>query len=181
MFSTRVTTTALAATSDSMSYSGTIASPIATLFWSIRAKERSSTARLFHRLAYTPRTAQPTDLGLTLRLTSPSSSSSSIRQGRSGRSCLSVSAAKLSCSPAPSKLGTSSAFALDRTLIFSTPGSTSSSLARIRSRAPSGKVPAMNAACTAATFSARCLGDSSPPCSASIRSASLARRSVFGG
>ena len=81
MFSTRVTTTALAATSDSMSYAGTMARPMAMLVWSIRAKERSSTARLFHRLAYTPLTAQPTDFGLTLRFTSPpSSSSSSIRQ-----------------------------------------------------------------------------------------------------
>ena len=73
MFSTRVTTTAFAATSDSVSYAGTIASPIAMVRWSIRAKDRSSTARLFHRLAYTPLTAQPTDLGLTLRFTSPPS------------------------------------------------------------------------------------------------------------
>ena len=38
---------------------------------------------MFHRLAYTPLTAQPTVLGLTLRFTSPPSSSTSIRQGRS--------------------------------------------------------------------------------------------------
>lgn len=46
-----MTTTALAATSDSVSYAGTMASPIATLSWSMRAKDRSSIARLFHRLA----------------------------------------------------------------------------------------------------------------------------------
>ena len=138
--------------------------------WSIRAKERSSTARLFHRLAYTPLTAQPTDLGLTLRFTSPpSSSSSSTRHGPIGRSRLSVSAAKLSCRPAPSKFGTSSALALDRTLMSSMPGITSLILARIRSSAPGGNEAAMKPAWISSTRSARCLGESSPACSASMK------------
>ena len=71
-----------------------------------------------------------------------------------------MSAAKLSCSPAPSKFGMSSALALERTLIFSTPGSTSLSLARIASSAPGGNEPAMNACCTSSERFASSFGDS---------------------
>lgn len=70
--------------------------PIPLVACERRAKVRSSTARRFHKLAYTPLMAQWTVFGLTFDLVTAPSASVSMRHEPSGLSTLSGSAEKLS-------------------------------------------------------------------------------------